>query len=636
MRQNKNKNITKITSGALVLLLASGGLVFNSQASGETIIGEGDNVLVDKNETESSKIENLDEALDNPNNVNDNTETKNDNSNLINSFNEKISLVKSITYPKAGFNEEFKNRAKAVITKYEGLINKNSSEDEIRKAIDELQLIISDQSNNLTSIEDTDEKVIDEEENQDSQPSKDNTKEDSDINSEDNKTETDDISDKTNTDSKEENSNDLKNDESKEEKETEKNNEIQDDKENKKEENNKKTDDNLEDKKDTSKQKLPYSNKEEFIEYLSIFSDKAKAKNIFPSVMIGQAIHESANGTSKLTTEEFNIFGIKSTNKNKGKSYKTEEYVDGKLIKTVDKFRMYDSFEEAIDYYLDLLNGGRYADHKVAEAKTAKEQLERIQAAGYATDPHYVAKVLRRINEENLVRFDIGFKGYTGEENPSKSDEKIDKNNETKKTNPDVNNNSNQSESSKPNKETQKIDNEKTDEESKQNQNNKNKIDSSKDKENSKKESESNEINEDEKNFINKDKLAGEINKIKILLKDGSWTKKSSDEAKKILNEIEKSLTKDKLTTKEYNKLVDDLNYIQINVLKEAKKVSKDANKDENTNARLVKKVKNTTDNKTEVKNESTNVKTGVGSLSSILLTITGASSALFASRKRK
>ncbi|QQN55834.1 hypothetical protein I6H46_08190 [Anaerococcus obesiensis] len=32
MKQNSNKNITKITSGALVLLLASGGLFSNSSA----------------------------------------------------------------------------------------------------------------------------------------------------------------------------------------------------------------------------------------------------------------------------------------------------------------------------------------------------------------------------------------------------------------------------------------------------------------------------------------------------------------------------------------------------------------------------------------------------------------------------
>lgn len=44
MRQNKNKKITKITSGALVLLLASGGLISNSLADGESLQAEGDSI----------------------------------------------------------------------------------------------------------------------------------------------------------------------------------------------------------------------------------------------------------------------------------------------------------------------------------------------------------------------------------------------------------------------------------------------------------------------------------------------------------------------------------------------------------------------------------------------------------------
>ncbi|MDY3005493.1 glucosaminidase domain-containing protein [Anaerococcus porci] len=324
--------------------------------------------------------------------------------------------------------------------------------------------------------------------------------------------------------------------------------------------------------------------------------------------MIGQAILESANGTSKLATEDYNIFGIKSTDKTEGKSYKTEEFKDGKLIKTTDKFKQYDSFEDAINYYLDLLNRGTYAKHKVAEAKTAKEQLERIKVAGYATDPNYVTKVLNRIKEENLEKFDIGFKENLDDkkaetektEKPNKFQEIIDKND-------DLKNNQTKLEKTETFKEEPERDDKNT------------------------------KTDQEEKNLVNKDKLADEINKIKILLKDGSWTKESGQNAEKIIKEVEEALLKENLTSKEYDKLKDELNNIQINILKKANDADdRYMAKDNKKVNKILIKVDNKASEKTEIKKESTNVKTGVGSLSSILLTLITTGSVLFASKKRK
>ncbi|MDY3005494.1 hypothetical protein [Anaerococcus porci] len=242
MRQNKNKNITKITSGALVLLLASGGLVFNSQASGENVIAEGDNIIVDNRETESTKVEDINSVLDNTGNIDKiKTEEKKDNSkvnDLLKNFNSKISEVKAITDPEAGFNEEFKNRARALLNKYESSIGTNSSESEINAAIDELQLTISEEGSNFISIQDTKEKVVDEEENN-SQV----------VNEKDN-TGTND--EKTNESLTEDKKAELK------EEKTEKNEQVESKKEEK-----------VEDKKENTENKLPYSNKTEFIDFLS-------------------------------------------------------------------------------------------------------------------------------------------------------------------------------------------------------------------------------------------------------------------------------------------------------------------------------------------------------------------------------
>lgn len=61
MKQNKNKNITKITSGALVLLLASGCYIGNSNAEGSRI--EGEDINVSGTITESKKEDTIADAL---------------------------------------------------------------------------------------------------------------------------------------------------------------------------------------------------------------------------------------------------------------------------------------------------------------------------------------------------------------------------------------------------------------------------------------------------------------------------------------------------------------------------------------------------------------------------------------------
>ena len=165
MRQNKNKKITKITSGALVLLLASGGLISNSLADGESLQAEGDSIKVSPEVTHSESIEgNLSDAVDNKTeDVEKNDNKVNKNINKV-SFGENLAKVKSFTDENAGYNKEFKQRANKAYNDYSYLLNSDADESDIIKANDALLTIIQDESNNFASIEDTEEKVFDEEE----------------------------------------------------------------------------------------------------------------------------------------------------------------------------------------------------------------------------------------------------------------------------------------------------------------------------------------------------------------------------------------------------------------------------------------------------------------------------------------
>lgn len=136
---------------------------------------------------------------------------------------------------------------------------------------------------------------------------------------------------------------------------------------------------------------------------------------LFPSVAIAQAIHESGWGTSKRMVAANALFGVKVGNSAykfgkawKGAAYKTgtTEYYDGKTAtKIVDYFRQYDTVEDSICDYMDMLcHCNRYK--KALNCSTPKQSIEAIIAGGYATGPAYVAAIMNLINIYNLTQYD--------------------------------------------------------------------------------------------------------------------------------------------------------------------------------------------------------------------------------------
>lgn len=136
---------------------------------------------------------------------------------------------------------------------------------------------------------------------------------------------------------------------------------------------------------------------------------------LFASVAIAQAIHESGWGTSKKMVAANALFGVKVGKSAwkfghawKGAAYKTgtTEYYDGKTAtKIVDWFRQYDSVEDSIEDYMDMLcHCQRYK--KSLNCKTPKESIQAIIDGGYATGPSYVKAIMDLINGYNLTQYD--------------------------------------------------------------------------------------------------------------------------------------------------------------------------------------------------------------------------------------
>ena len=154
-----------------------------------------------------------------------------------------------------------------------------------------------------------------------------------------------------------------------------------------------------------------------FIELIAplAIAEYNKGKKILPSVCIAQACCESAYGTQARMKKANAVFGIK-VGKNKvkfgnawkGKYYdtKTKECYDGSTYVTItDKFRAYDSIQDSVtDYYDMLISCSRYK--AAVGAKNYEATIQAIKNGGYATSPTYINTICSIIRTYNLAKYD--------------------------------------------------------------------------------------------------------------------------------------------------------------------------------------------------------------------------------------
>jgi peptidoglycan hydrolase FlgJ len=138
-----------------------------------------------------------------------------------------------------------------------------------------------------------------------------------------------------------------------------------------------------------------------FVDKLAAPAQAASAATGIPArFIIGQAALESGWGKSEIRKADgstsHNVFGIKATKDWTGKTVSTvtTEYVNGRPQRTVEKFRAYDSYQEAMTDYASLLKGNpRYAQ-VINSSHDVNGFANGMQRAGYATDPHYARKLM--------------------------------------------------------------------------------------------------------------------------------------------------------------------------------------------------------------------------------------------------
>lgn len=133
---------------------------------------------------------------------------------------------------------------------------------------------------------------------------------------------------------------------------------------------------------------------------------------VYPSICIGMACVESAYGTAG-STKHHSYLGQKvgsgktATKYWDGKFFSSktkEEYSVGVHTTITSAFRAYDSLQQCVLNYYELLNTKLYS--RVQAGVPYQLQMQQIKTCGYMTSSTEVNSVLRLINKYNLTQYD--------------------------------------------------------------------------------------------------------------------------------------------------------------------------------------------------------------------------------------
>lgn len=132
---------------------------------------------------------------------------------------------------------------------------------------------------------------------------------------------------------------------------------------------------------------------------LPMARDAARESGIDPRMMVAQAALETGWGRHMIRgndgSHSFNLFGIKADSRWQGESVNiaTTEFREGVAMQERADFRRYPDYRESFNDYVSFLqNNPRYRD--VWEVADQPDVFaDRLQEAGYATDPAYGRKI---------------------------------------------------------------------------------------------------------------------------------------------------------------------------------------------------------------------------------------------------
>lgn len=134
----------------------------------------------------------------------------------------------------------------------------------------------------------------------------------------------------------------------------------------------------------------------------------AKQRGLYASMMIAQASLESGWGSSQLSSQAFNLFGVKWNGSGAFVQMPTNEHYQGSNHRVTAKFQKYGSYGESMNNYATMILN-RFPNStpgKVGSVEQATKNLSHGVYGTYATDPNYAATLMRIINMYGLKQYD--------------------------------------------------------------------------------------------------------------------------------------------------------------------------------------------------------------------------------------
>jgi LysM repeat protein len=145
------------------------------------------------------------------------------------------------------------------------------------------------------------------------------------------------------------------------------------------------------------------------LNYIDRYKDAAVAESqrggVPASIILAQALLESASGLSELAQQANNHFGMKCGSQWNGPSYSKRDDEIGKSC-----FRQYrsvaESYADHSRMFRDPSKGGRYEKLFELDRTDYKGWARGLQSAGYATNPSYANLLIDLIDRFQLYRYD--------------------------------------------------------------------------------------------------------------------------------------------------------------------------------------------------------------------------------------
>ena len=161
------------------------------------------------------------------------------------------------------------------------------------------------------------------------------------------------------------------------------------------------------------------SSQQQFINQIAPHAQSvANANDLYASVMMAQAILESAWGQSTLAqAPNYNLFGIKGSYNGQTVYMNTLEFLNGQWVTKNEPFRRYPSFAESfMDNARTLRNvsfqSGVYYYAGAWKSNTTSYRDATAWLTGrYATDPNYATSLNRVIETYGLTQYDTPSNG---------------------------------------------------------------------------------------------------------------------------------------------------------------------------------------------------------------------------------